>query len=96
MQAKADNDEYQVNRISDRIKDLESERSARIEVINNNREQLRSQVNRIKETIHKVLEGRYYIERKNHNPIQRTRNNNCESLDCHRNDHRSYHRGCYS
>ena len=54
-QAKGDNDEYQVNRISNRIKDLESERSARMEVINNNREQLRSQVNRIRETIHKVL-----------------------------------------
>lgn len=54
-QAKADNDEFQIERISSRIRDLESERSARLEVINVNRDKLRSQVNRIKETINKVL-----------------------------------------
>jgi len=54
-QAKADNDNYQIERIKNRIRDLESERSARLEVININKEKLRSQVNRIKETIHKVL-----------------------------------------
>lgn len=54
-QAKADNDKFQIERISNRIRDLESERSARLEVININKEKLRSQVNRIKETIHKVL-----------------------------------------
>ena len=37
-----------------RIKDLEAERSARLEVININKEKLRSQVNRIKDTINKV------------------------------------------
>ena len=54
-QAKADNDEFQIERISSRIKELESERSARLEVINVNKDKLRSQVNRIKETINKVL-----------------------------------------
>ena len=54
-EAKANNDEFQIERISDRIRDLESERSARLEVINTNRDKLRSQVNRIKETIHKIL-----------------------------------------
>ena len=54
-QAKANKDEFQIERISSRIRDLESERSARLEVINVNRDKLRSQVNRIKETINKVL-----------------------------------------
>jgi uncharacterized membrane protein YeaQ/YmgE (transglycosylase-associated protein family) len=54
-QAKADNDEFQIERINNRIRDLESERSARLEVININKDKLRSQVNRIKDTIHKIL-----------------------------------------
>ena len=54
-QTKATKDEFQIERISSRIRDLESERSARLEVINVNRDKLRSQVNRIKETINKVL-----------------------------------------
>ena len=54
-QAKADNDEFQIERISNRIRELESERSARLEVINVNRDKLRSQVNRIKDTINKIL-----------------------------------------
>ena len=54
-QAKANKDEFQIEKISSRIRDLESERSARLEVINVNRDKLRSQVNRIKETINKVL-----------------------------------------
>ena len=54
-QVKLVNDEFQIERISSRIRDLESERSARLEVINVNRDKLRSQVSRIKETIHKVL-----------------------------------------
>ena len=54
-QATSDGDEFQIERISSRIRDLESERSARLEVINVNRDILRSQVNRIKETINKVL-----------------------------------------
>ena len=36
-QAKSDNDEFQIERISSRIRDLESERSARLEVINVNK-----------------------------------------------------------
>ena len=34
---------------------MESERSARLETINVNRDRLRSQVSRIKDTIHKIL-----------------------------------------
>ena len=48
-------DETQVKTINDRITDLESERSARLEVINTNKDALRTQVNRIKETINKML-----------------------------------------
>ncbi|XP_071152341.1 uncharacterized protein PF3D7_1120000-like [Mytilus edulis] len=54
-QAKEDNDEFQIDRVSSRIRELESERSARLEVININKEKLRSQVNRFKQTIHKML-----------------------------------------
>ena len=54
-QAKADGDEFQIDRLNSRIKDLEAERSARLEVINVNRDKLRSQVSRIKDTINKVL-----------------------------------------
>ena len=54
-QAKANNDEYQIERISSRIRDLESERGAQLEVININKDKLRKQTNRIKETIHKIL-----------------------------------------
>ena len=54
-EAKANNDEFQIERISSRIRDLELDRSARLETINTNRDKLRSQVNRIKETINKIL-----------------------------------------
>jgi hypothetical protein len=54
-QAKEDNDEYQIKRISERIIDLESERSNRLEVLNINKDKLRNQINRIKQTIHKIL-----------------------------------------
>ncbi|VDH95587.1 Hypothetical predicted protein [Mytilus galloprovincialis] len=54
-QAKEDNNEFQIDRISSQIREFKSERSARLEVININKEKLRSQVNRIKETINKVL-----------------------------------------
>ncbi|VDH90994.1 Hypothetical predicted protein [Mytilus galloprovincialis] len=54
-QAKEDNDEFQIDRISSRIRELESERSTRIETININREKLRSQLVRFKQTIHKML-----------------------------------------
>ena len=54
-QASGDDDDVQTKRITNRITDLEAERSARLEVININKEKLRSQVNRIKATIHKIL-----------------------------------------
>ena len=54
-EAKANNDEFQIERISSRIRDLELDRSSRLETISVNRDKLRSQVNRIKETIHKIL-----------------------------------------
>ena len=54
-QAKEEKDEYQIKRIENRIRELELERSARLEVININKEKLRSQLSRIKQTIHKML-----------------------------------------
>ncbi|CAG2245273.1 unnamed protein product [Mytilus edulis] len=54
-QAKEDNLKFQIKRISSRMRELESERSARIEVININKEKLRSQLDRFKQTIHKIL-----------------------------------------
>jgi hypothetical protein len=54
-QAKADKDEFQIDRISKRLRDFESERSARLEALSINKDNLRSQVNRIKETITKIL-----------------------------------------
>lgn len=54
-QAKSEQDNFQIDRISKRIRDLEIERSAILEVININRDKLRSQVNRIKETVTKIL-----------------------------------------
>ena len=64
-QAKANKDEFQIERISSRIRDLESERSARLEVINVNRDKLRSQVNRIKnKTLHYARELERYSENK--------------------------------
>ena len=54
-QAKADNNEFEIKEISDRIRDLELDRSSRLEVLSGNRSELRSQVNRIKETINKIL-----------------------------------------
>jgi hypothetical protein len=47
--------EYQIKRIRDRMIELESERSARLEVNNINKDKLRNQINRIKQTIHKIL-----------------------------------------
>lgn len=52
--ANAEDDDTR-KQIQSRISDLESERSARLEVININKEKLRSQVNRIKDTINKML-----------------------------------------
>lgn len=51
----AGDDEFQQQRITERIQNLEDERSARLEAASANKEALRSQVNRIKETINKVL-----------------------------------------
>lgn len=43
------------NRISKRLKDLQEEKAIRLEVLSNNREQLRTQVSRIKNTIQRIL-----------------------------------------
>ena len=48
-------DEISRNDINARLKNLEDERSARLETANANKEALRTQINRIKETINKVL-----------------------------------------
>ena len=63
-QAQKDKDNYQIMRINDRIRDYETERAARMEVINENKEGLRSQFNRIKETFQKILhEDKNLMER---------------------------------
>ena len=63
-QAQKDNDQDEISEISERIKDYEIERAARIEVINENKEGLRSQFNRIKETFQKILhEDQNLVER---------------------------------
>ena len=63
-QAQKDNDQHEISEISERIKDYEIERAARIEVINENKEGLRSQFNRIKETFQKILhEDQNLVER---------------------------------
>eukprot|EP00745_Piridium_sociabile_P013006 TRINITY_DN1957_c0_g1_i11.p1 TRINITY_DN1957_c0_g1~~TRINITY_DN1957_c0_g1_i11.p1 ORF type:complete len:405 (-),score=30.30 TRINITY_DN1957_c0_g1_i11:333-1547(-) len=43
------------DRVQQRLKNLIDERAARLEVLSANREQLRSQVERIRETIHRIL-----------------------------------------
>ena len=43
------------DRISKRLKDLQEERAVRLEVLSNNREELRTQVSRIKNTIQRIL-----------------------------------------
>ena len=63
-QAQKDNDQYEINEVSERIKDYEIERNARIEVINQNKDSLRSQFNRIKETFQKIThEDKTLMER---------------------------------
>ena len=63
-QAQKDNDQYEITEVSNRIKDYEIERNARIEVINENKEGLRSQFNRIKETFQKIThEDKNLMER---------------------------------
>ena len=55
-QADDDNLDTQVKqRIESRLQDLNEERAARLEVLSNDREQLRSQVSRIRETINRIL-----------------------------------------
>eukprot|EP00745_Piridium_sociabile_P030729 TRINITY_DN50_c0_g3_i1.p2 TRINITY_DN50_c0_g3~~TRINITY_DN50_c0_g3_i1.p2 ORF type:complete len:398 (-),score=16.42 TRINITY_DN50_c0_g3_i1:273-1466(-) len=43
------------DRIQQRLRDLQQERAVRLEVLSTNREQLRSQVSRIRETINRIL-----------------------------------------
>ena len=63
-QAQKDNDPYEISEVSARIKDYEIERNARIEVVNQNKEELRSQFNRIKETFQKIVhEDKTLMER---------------------------------
>ena len=63
-QAQKDNDQYEINEVRERIKDYEVERNARIEVINQNKDSLRSQFNRIKETFQKIThEDKTLMER---------------------------------
>ena len=56
VQADDENLDTQVKqRIESRLQDLNAERAARLEVLSENREQLRSQVSRIRETINRIL-----------------------------------------
>lgn len=48
-------DEFTRRRIAERLQDLQEERSARLEAAAANREALRSQVNRMRETINRIL-----------------------------------------
>ena len=48
-------DEATRNRIAERIRALEDERAARLEAASSTREALRSQINRIRETIYRIL-----------------------------------------
>ena len=48
-------DEATRNRIAERIRNLENERAARLEAASSTRKALRSQVNRIRETFHRML-----------------------------------------
>ena len=49
------NDSEMIDRINRRLRDYELERDARLESVSTNREMLRSQISRIKETINKIL-----------------------------------------
>jgi hypothetical protein len=49
-----DNDELK-NLITERLRNIEDERAARLEAASTNREALRSQINRFRETIHRIL-----------------------------------------
>ena len=63
-QAKKDDDQYEIDEVSDRIRNYESERSARMEAIDENTKKLRSQFNRISETLRKIThEDKTTIER---------------------------------
>ena len=48
-------DEATRNRIAERIRALEDERAARLDAASSTREALRSQINRIRETIYRIL-----------------------------------------
>ena len=50
-------DEFSRRRIAERLRDLQDERSARLEAASSSREALRSQITRIRETISRVLNG---------------------------------------
>ncbi len=50
-----DLDEFSRRRVAERLRNLEDERGARLEAISTNREALRSQISRIRETINRVL-----------------------------------------
>ncbi len=50
-----DLDEFSRRRVAERLRNFEDERGARLEAISTNREALRSQISRIRETINRVL-----------------------------------------
>ena len=48
-------DEFSRRRVAERLRNLEDERASRLEAASSNREALRSQINRIRETISRIL-----------------------------------------
>ena len=48
-------DEFSRRRIAERLRELQDERASRLEAVSANREALRSQVNRMRETINRIL-----------------------------------------
>jgi len=61
-----DNDEYKDlrRRIESRIKDLKEERSARLEIVSQNRKELASQFFRIRQTAEKIIDGDLSLKEK--------------------------------
>ena len=69
-------DETTKRDIRSRIKNLEDERDARLEAASANKEELRGQINRIR-NYKQSLERRHHSPGKTENIVQRARHNNC-------------------
>ena len=81
--------EISKNDIKTHLKNLEDERAALLEAAGANKEALRTQINRIKETIDKVLK-KHHSPGKTENIIQRTRYNDSKYSDSSWHDYWCY------